>query len=148
MRNIIKIILFLALFLFVFASGLASAEMSSLSDEDVPLLDETNYRDKINMARKCVVLYFRSNVDGTYNNDKLIEILMDRLPKDIKFFKVDLSDFSKMEAEYVAENDIGKKVVPSIVPYSNGFTLSGKVLGPAKKKWVEGVVSVYLEEFK
>jgi hypothetical protein len=146
MRNIGTIALSISALLF--AAGIAFAENSVLSEDEAVSLTEQNYRKKISNTEMCIVLFYRSDVKGTTINDDVIKALKESLSKDVSFFKVDLKQFSRQESNYVAKNDIGRKVVPSIVPYKYGFPIPGKVLGPARRKWVDQIVSAYSEEFR
>lgn len=137
-----------SLSIMLFVTGLACAEKSALREDEATSLTEKNYRTTISNTESCVVLFYRSDIKGTSINDEVIKALKASLSDDVSFFKVDLKRFSKRESEFIAKNDIGKKVLPSIVPYKYGFPIPGKVLGPAKKKWVKQIVSVYSEEFR
>jgi hypothetical protein len=146
MRNINAIALSLAALLI--AAGAACAEKSGLTEDEALSLTEHNYRQQINANEECIVLFYKSSIRGTATSDNVIKALKNSLPKHISFFKVDLSKFSRQESEYIAKNDIGRKVVPSIIPYKHGFPISGKVLGAAKKRWITEIVSVYSKEYR
>jgi hypothetical protein len=146
MRNVCTIALSLAALLLV--AGPACAEQSVLSEDEASSLNEQNYRSEITSVDCCIVLFYRSDMNGTGGSDNVIKALKNNLPKDVRFFKVDLKNFSRGESEIIARNDIGRRVVPSIIPYKNGFPLSGKVLGPVRQEWINKIVEVYSKKYR
>jgi hypothetical protein len=146
MRNVLAIVMFL--YAVCLAAGPACAENSGLTEDEALSLNERDYRNEINSSEKCIVLYYRNDIKGTSGSDDVIRALRERLPEDVRFFKVDLMEFSVEELELIAQNDIGKKVVPCIIPYKNGYTIRGKVIGTVKKEWFNKILDFYSKQYK
>ena len=97
----------------------ACATANYVSQITVSDLDAVTYK-QVDSKNKIVGMYFYHSKFPTADGDMTMKAIMDAMAGKVEFYKVNLKGFSLEEGNYVSQNVIGGKVLPSYVFFNNG----------------------------
>lgn len=97
----------------------ACATANYVSQISAPDLDSATYK-QVDSKNKIIGMYFYHSKFPTADGDMTMKAIMDAMAGRVEFYKVNLKGFSLEEGNYISQNVIGGKVLPSYVFFNNG----------------------------